>query len=152
MSRREYVAEVAPRRALGYGFGEFSGNPMFPLQREAVKMTVLLRSIRYCALPAALLLAAHSNLARADLLDPVTSLLSGGGEKYKTEIIINDLVLLGGGGPREGGGEGGGYSGRSGAGKSSASGGFDQRTSEPDVSQAPASGGGPEITDEDIPF
>jgi single-strand DNA-binding protein len=76
-----------------------------------------------------------------------------GQKKYKTEIIINDLVLLGGGGPREGGGEGGGYSGRSGAGKSSASGGFDQRTSEPDVSQAPASGGGgPEITDEDIPF
>ena len=89
MSRREYVAEVAPRRALGYGFSEFSGNPMFPLQREAVKMTVLLRSIRYCALPAALLLAAHSNLARADLLDPVTSLLSGGGEKYKTEITAD---------------------------------------------------------------
>jgi single-strand DNA-binding protein len=78
--------------------------------------------------------------------------LKKGSKKYKTEIIINDLVLLGGGGPREGGGEGGGYSGRSGAGKSSASGGFDQRTSEPDVSQAPASGGGPEITDEDIPF
>jgi single-strand DNA-binding protein len=37
-----------------------------------------------------------------------------GQKKYKTEIIINDLVLLGGGGPREGGGEGGGYSGRSG--------------------------------------
>lgn len=74
-----------------------------------------------------------------------------GQKKYRTEIIINDLVLLGGG-QREGGGEGGGgYSGaRSGAGKSS--GGYDQRTPEPDVSQAPASGGGPEITDEDIPF
>jgi single-strand DNA-binding protein len=75
-----------------------------------------------------------------------------GQKKYKTEIIVNDLVLLGGG-QREGGegGGGGGYSGgRSGAGKSS--GGYDQRTSEPDVSQAPAGGGGPEITDEDIPF
>ncbi len=73
-----------------------------------------------------------------------------GQKKYRTEIIINDLVLLGGG-QREGGGEGGGYSGgRSGAGKSS--GGFDQRTPEPDVSQAHASSGGPEITDEDIPF
>jgi single-strand DNA-binding protein len=74
-----------------------------------------------------------------------------GQKKYKTEIIINDLVLLGG--AREGGGEeggGGGYSGRrSGAGKPSG-GGFDQRTAE---SEAPASsGGGPEITDEDIPF
>ena len=73
-----------------------------------------------------------------------------GQKRYSTEIIVNDLVLLGGG-QREGGGEGGGYSGgRSGAGKSS--GGFDQRTPEPDVSQAHASSGGPEITDEDIPF
>jgi single-strand DNA-binding protein len=70
-----------------------------------------------------------------------------GQKKYKTEIIINDLVLLGG--PREGGGEGsGGYSGR-GAGKSS--GGFDQRTPEPEPPQG-ATSGGPEITDEDIPF
>jgi single-strand DNA-binding protein len=71
-----------------------------------------------------------------------------GQKKYKTEIIINDLVLLGG--AREGGeGGGGGYSGR-GTGKSSG-GGFDQRTAE---SEAPpvSSGGGPEITDEDIPF
>ena len=63
-----------------------------------------------------------------------------GQKKYKTEIIINDLVLLGG---RDAGGEGGG---RSGAGKS---GGFDQRTPEPEPSQAPS---GAEITDEDIPF
>jgi single-strand DNA-binding protein len=72
-----------------------------------------------------------------------------GQKKYRTEIIVNDLVLLGGG-QREGGGEsGGGYSsGRSGAGKSS--GGYDQRTPEPEPSHA--SGGGPEITDEDIPF
>lgn len=69
-----------------------------------------------------------------------------GQKKYKTEIIINDLVLLGG--PREGGGEGGGgYSSR-GAGKS---GSFDQRTPEPEPSQG-ATSGGPEITDEDIPF
>ena len=70
-----------------------------------------------------------------------------GQKKYRTEIIINDLVLLGG--PREGGEGGGGYSGR-GAGKS---GGFDQRTPESEPPQsAPAGGGGPEITDEDIPF
>jgi single-strand DNA-binding protein len=62
-----------------------------------------------------------------------------GQKKYKTEIIINDLVLLGG---RDAGGEGGG--GR--AGKSS---GMDQRTPEPEPSQAPS---GAEITDEDIPF
>jgi single-strand DNA-binding protein len=67
-----------------------------------------------------------------------------GQKKYKTEIIVNDLVLLGG---RDAGGEGGGYGGgRSGAGKSS---GFDQRTPEPEPSHAPA---GAEITDEDIPF
>jgi single-strand DNA-binding protein len=72
-----------------------------------------------------------------------------GQKKYKTEIIINDLVLLGG--AREGGGEGGGYSGgRSGAGKSSG-GGFDQSTPESEAPPA-ASSGGPEITDEDIPF
>jgi len=63
-----------------------------------------------------------------------------GQKKYKTEIIINDLVLLGG---REVGGEGGG--GRATGGKSS----FDQRTPEPEPSQAAA---GAEITDEDIPF
>src|ERR1035437_4819867 len=53
-----------------------------------------------------------------------------GQKKYKTEIIINDLVLLGG--RDAGGGEG---VGRSGAEKS---GGFDQRTPEPEPSQAPA--------------
>ena len=66
-----------------------------------------------------------------------------GQKKYRTEIIINDLVLIGG---RDSGGEGGGgYSGRSGAGKSSS---YDQRT--PEAEAAPSSG--PEITDEDIPF
>jgi single-strand DNA-binding protein len=58
-----------------------------------------------------------------------------GQKKYKTEIIINDLVLLGG---RDAGSEG--------AGKSS---GMDQRTPEPEPSPAPSSA---EITDEDIPF
>jgi len=63
-----------------------------------------------------------------------------GQKKYRTEIIGNNMVLLGG--QREGGGEGGGggYSGRA-AGKSS---GFDQRAPEPESA--------PEITDEDIPF
>ena len=70
-----------------------------------------------------------------------------GQKKYRTEIIVNDLVLLGGG-QREGGEGGGGYSGgRSSAGK--AGGGFDQRT--PD-SEGANMGSGPEITDEDIPF
>src|SRR5208283_552206 len=68
-----------------------------------------------------------------------------GQKKYRTEIIGNQMVQLGG--PREGGEEGAGASGgRSGAGKSS---GFDQRTPEPEPSQAPS---GTEITDEDIPF
>jgi len=62
-----------------------------------------------------------------------------GQKKYRTEIIINDLVLLGG--RDAGGGEGGGHAGKSG--------GFDQRTPEPEPSQAPS---GAEITDEDIPF
>ena len=65
-----------------------------------------------------------------------------GQKKYRTEIIGNQMVLLGG--PREG--EGGGYSGgRSGAGKS----GFDQRAPEAEASPAAS---GAEITDEDIPF
>ena len=69
-----------------------------------------------------------------------------GQKKYRTEIIGNNMVLLGGG-PRDGGGEGGGYGGgRSGAGKSS---GMDQRVPEAEPSQAPTSA---EITDEDIPF
>ncbi len=65
-----------------------------------------------------------------------------GQKKYKTEIMVNDLVLLGG---REGG------AGDSAGGRSkgaSAGGGFDQRTPEHHET-APA---GAEITDEDIPF
>ena len=74
-----------------------------------------------------------------------------GQKKYRTEIIGNQMVLLGG--PREGGGE----EGRRwwlqrttlGAGKSG--GGFDQRTPESEPPQGTTSSG-PEITDEDIPF
>ncbi len=74
-----------------------------------------------------------------------------GQKKYRTEIIGNQMVLLGGG-PREGGegGEGAGYSrGRSGA----RSGGHEQpqQHAPEHESQAPSSAG-PEITDEDIPF
>ncbi|HUM06067.1 MAG TPA: single-stranded DNA-binding protein [Terriglobales bacterium] len=65
-----------------------------------------------------------------------------GQKKYMTEIVANDLVLLGGRG--EGGGD---YSGSSRSASSSGNS-FDQRTPEPE--HAPA-GSGP-ITDEDIPF
>ena len=70
-----------------------------------------------------------------------------GQKKYRTEIIVNDLVLLGGGGGREAGEGGGASGGHAGAAKSS---GFEQRA--PDYEGSQASGGGPEITDEDIPF
>lgn len=73
-----------------------------------------------------------------------------GQKKYRTEIIVNDLVLLGGG-QREGGeGGGAGYSGGRSAGKSS--GGYDQRVPENDGPAVSSSGGAPDITDEDIPF
>jgi single-strand DNA-binding protein len=65
-----------------------------------------------------------------------------GQKKYRTEIIGHNMVLLGG--PREGGAEGGGYGGARGGAKS----GVDQRTTEPEPSQALTG----EITDEDIPF
>jgi single-strand DNA-binding protein len=64
---------------------------------------------------------------------------ASGQKKYRTEIIVNELVLLSGKGDGEGGG-GGSYS------RSNTSS-FDQR--------APAQAedfGGTEITDEDIPF
>ncbi|MFZ3212106.1 MAG: single-stranded DNA-binding protein [Terriglobales bacterium] len=60
-----------------------------------------------------------------------------GEKKYRTEIIVNDLVLLGGRGDGEGASRG-----------ASAGGNFDQRAPEPEP--APAHPGG--ITDEDIPF
>jgi single-strand DNA-binding protein len=67
-----------------------------------------------------------------------------GQKKYKTEVIVNDLVMVGG--QRDGGeGGGGGYSGGRGA-KSTNN--FDQRAPEHEESQAPAD----TITDEDIPF
>ena len=68
-----------------------------------------------------------------------------GQKKYKTEVIVNDLVMVGG--QREGGEGGGSYSGGK-SGGAKASGGFDQRIPEHD--EAPAQTG--EITDEDIPF
>ncbi len=67
-----------------------------------------------------------------------------GQKKYRTEIIVNELVMLGGRGDGEGGG-------RSKGSSASSGGGFDQRP-------AAASGGGDDfsqgtqITDEDIPF
>jgi single-strand DNA-binding protein len=70
-----------------------------------------------------------------------------GQKKYMTEIVVNDLVLLGGRG--EGGG-GGDFSGNSRGAGASAGGGnnFDQRSPEPEHAGASS---GP-ITDEDIPF
>lgn len=67
-----------------------------------------------------------------------------GQKKYMTEIIVNDLVLLGGRGEGAGGG-GGDFAGSS---RPASAGGnnFDQRTPEPEPANA-----GP-ITDEDIPF
>jgi len=67
-----------------------------------------------------------------------------GQKKYRTEILVNDLVLLGGG--REGG-EGGSYGGSRAGQKSS---GMDQ--SGPDYDNAPAPAHPTEVTDEDIPF
>ena len=64
-----------------------------------------------------------------------------GQKKYKTEIVVNDLVLLGGRG-ESGGGDSGGRSKNSSAGNN-----FDQSAPEPE--SAPASS---PISDEDIPF
>ncbi len=68
-----------------------------------------------------------------------------GQKKYRTEVIVNDLVLLGGRDAGEGGGGGGGYS----RGNNKSANNFDQRTPEP---ESASSAGAPEITDEDIPF
>ena len=64
-----------------------------------------------------------------------------GQKKYMTEVVANDLVLLGGKG--EGGGGGGDMEA---AGARKAKSGFDQRGPEDNLSQSA------EITDEDIPF
>ncbi len=61
-------------------------------------------------------------------------------KRYMTEVVVNDLVLLGGRG--EGAGDDGGRS------RASAASGFDQRVPEPEHAGASS---GP-ITDEDIPF
>jgi single-strand DNA-binding protein len=70
---------------------------------------------------------------------------TSGQKKYMTEVVVNDLVLLGGRGEAGGTGE---FAGSSrGAGAAAAGGnGFDQR--EPEHAGAAS---GP-ITDEDIPF
>jgi len=68
---------------------------------------------------------------------------TSGQKKYMTEVVANDLVLLGGRGEGSGGDDSGGRS------RGAAAGGgnnFDQRTAEAEPSAA-----GP-ITDEDIPF
>ena len=70
-----------------------------------------------------------------------------GQKKYKTEVIVNDLVMVGG--QREGGEAGGGFSGAK-SGGAKASSGFDQRA--PEHEEAPAQASAGEITDEDIPF
>jgi single-strand DNA-binding protein len=69
-----------------------------------------------------------------------------GQKKYMTEVVANDMILLGGRGE---GASGGDFGGGSRAAASSTGGGnnFDQRTPEPE--HAAASG---PITDEDIPF
>ncbi|MGH9496533.1 MAG: single-stranded DNA-binding protein [Candidatus Sulfotelmatobacter sp.] len=71
-----------------------------------------------------------------------------GQKKYMTEVVVNELVLLGGGrGEGSGGGDfSGGSRGASAGSGSSAGNGFDQRA--PEHETAPA---GP-ITDDDIPF
>ena len=72
-----------------------------------------------------------------------------GQKKYRTEILVNELALLGGGGEREGGG--GGYSG------SASRGGYNQSSSNTaSFDQRQPVGGndyaGEGITDDDIPF
>jgi single-strand DNA-binding protein len=71
---------------------------------------------------------------------------TSGQKKYMTEVVANELVLLGGRG--EGGGEGG-SRGRGGASAGADS--FDQSGPGADFDSQPA-GRGTEITDDDIPF
>jgi single-strand DNA-binding protein len=66
-------------------------------------------------------------------------------KKYMTEVVANDIVLLGGRGEGGGGESGGSYSRGASAGGGNN---FDQRTPEAE----PASTGSGPITDEDIPF
>ena len=71
-----------------------------------------------------------------------------GQKKYRTEVIGNDLVLIGGRGDSGGeeGGGGGGYSRSRGASASGGGGGGSHASEPADVAQ------GTQITDEDIPF
>ncbi len=68
-----------------------------------------------------------------------------GKKVYRTEVIVNELVLLGGRG--DGAGDTGGSYSRSNASPSSNTASFDQRSSAPQDDYAHA-----EITDDDIPF
>jgi single-strand DNA-binding protein len=73
-----------------------------------------------------------------------------GQKKYMTNIVANDLVLLGGGRAEGGGGEEGGHAGGRSRG-AAADNDFDQRgNSEP--AGAKSTGKSTEITDDDIPF
>ena len=69
-----------------------------------------------------------------------------GKKVYRTEIMVNELVLLSGRGEGEGGG-GGSYAGSRGA-SGSGAGGYDQRVSAPVQDDYGDTG----ITDDDIPF
>ncbi|MEG9432120.1 single-stranded DNA-binding protein [Terriglobus sp. ADX1] len=66
-------------------------------------------------------------------------------KKYRTEIIVNDLSLLGGGEGGGGGRSSGGYSQSSGGGNYGNTASFDQRTPQNDYANEG-------ITDDDIPF
>jgi len=67
-------------------------------------------------------------------------------KRYMTEVVCNDLVLLGGGGGK--GGDGG----SSGASKSSPADEFDQRGGGDDHAAQPPAPDPTQITDDDIPF
>src|SRR4051794_8704159 len=69
---------------------------------------------------------------------------TSGQKKYMTEVVANELVLLGGRG--EGGGEGGGR------GRGASSGGDSYDQSGPDAFDSQPAGRGTEITDDDIPI
>lgn len=73
---------------------------------------------------------------------------TSGQKKYMTEVVANELVLMGGGGG--GGAREGGYSGGRGASQGGGDS-FDQSGPDQFESQ-PAGGRGTEITDDDIPF
>src|SRR6202451_4195774 len=73
---------------------------------------------------------------------------TSGQKKYMTEIVVNELILLGGRGEGSGGGDASSSSRGTSAGSSGGGNNFDQRMPEPEHANA---GSGP-ITDEDIPF